>query len=307
MTVVKMTNTNQILRCEHTADKYGARPTVEDTALASSSIHDNGYVSLLATYGSDQMIVDAARVSFGKGTTSTRSTVALIRYLMRHKHTSPFEQAEVTFYIKAPIFVVRQIIRHRTANVNEYSARYSELSDEFYLPNRTHLHTQSIGNKQGRGAKIDESATDAVQMEFVQAQQNAFDTYQRLLTGHSVARELARVVTSVGTYTELYWKCDLHNFMHFLKLRMDDHAQQEVRDYATLMYECAKPHFPQAFQAWSDYVQHSYTLSAGERKMLHDILQTHVGTNQSWPVNTYGLSDREYTDFKFFLDQLLSK
>ena len=304
--MAEMTNDNGILRFAHTADKFGARPTNEDGALASIPVHDNGHVSLLATYGSDQMIVDAARVSYGKGTTQKRSPLALIRYLMRHKHTSPFEQAEVTFFLKAPIFVVRQIIRHRTANVNEYSARYSELADDFYLPGRTHLGEQSTSNKQGRGKKIKDDKYDKIQMEYVQAQQNGFDTYQRLLKDHNVARELARVVTSVGTYTELYWKCDLHNFMHFLNLRLDEHAQQEVRDYANAMYECAKPFFPHAFQAWNDFVRNSYTLSAAERKMLGDILRAHVGADRSWPSNNYGMSDREYTDFKLFLEQTLS-
>lgn len=304
--MAEVTKDTSILRFDHTLDKFGARPKDDQGALATAPLHDNGQVSLLATYGSDQFIVDAARVSYGKGTTQKRSPQALLRYLMRHKHTSPFEQAEVVFFLRAPIFVVRQLIRHRTANVNEYSARYSELTDDFYLPGRAHLGEQSTANKQGRGKKIKDEKLDKIQMEFVQAQQNGFDTYQRLLSEHNVARELARVVTSVGTYTELYWKCDLHNFMHFLNLRMDEHAQQEIRDYANAMYECAKPFFPHAFQAWNDYVRHSYTLSASERKMLGDILRTHVGVDRSWPSNTYGMSEREYADFKTFLEQTLS-
>ena len=169
----------------------------------------------------------------------------------------------------------------------------------------THLAEQSKTNKQGRQKKSLEDRHDAVQMEFVQAQQNGIDTYQRLLTKHNVARELARVVTSVGTYTELYWKCDLHNFMHFLNLRMDEHAQQEIRDYANIMYQCALPFFPISFQAWNDYVRNSYTLSAAERRMLGDILRAHVTTNTAWPTNTYGMSDREYAEFKSFLDLTL--
>jgi len=305
--MAEITNDNGIIRCEHVADKFGARPENEDSALASLPVHDNGHVSLLATYGSDQLIVDAARVSYGKGTTQKRSPAALMRYLVRHKHTSPLEQAEVTFFLRAPIFVMRQIIRHRTANVNEYSARYSELSDDFYLPGRSHLSEQSVNNKQGRGKKIGDDKYEKIQMEFVQAQQNAFDTYGRLLKDHNVARELARVVTPVGAYTELYWKCDLHNFMHFLNLRMDDHAQREVRDYANAMYACAKPHFPHAFKAWEDYVRNSYTLSAAECKMLGAALRAHIGDNQRWPPNSYGMTDREYADFKFFLEQTCSQ
>lgn len=297
-------NDNGILRYTHIESKWGAYPDTAD-ALASTRILDHGAVALLSTYHSDQMIADTARVSYGKGTKQIKTEAGLIRYLMRHRHTSPFEHAEVTFYLRIPIFVARQLIRHRTANVNEYSARYSELSDDFYVPAADYLHEQSTTNKQGRGALLSPEAALNVQVEFLNAQQNGLQTYQRLLD-QRISREVARVVTSVGTYTELYWKCDLHNFLHFLKLRMDSHAQQEIRDVATAMYRCAEPFFPQTFAAWRDYVQNAYTLSAPERAALRELLQQHLPSAASYPANTYGMSDREYADFKRFLDELLS-
>lgn len=305
MTSVK--NDEGILRYEHTADKFGARPINPDTALASAVILDHGHVILLSTYGSDLGICEAARVSYGKGTVAKREPAALLRYLMRHRHTSPFEQAEVTFFLRVPIFVARQLIRHRTANVNEYSARYSELSDDFYVPARTHLAGQSSTNRQGAGDALGYTASESAQMDIFQAQQNGVETYHRLLTTHEVSRETARIVTSVGTYTEMYWKCDLHNFLHFLNLRMDDHAQQEIRELATAMYRCAQPFFPIIMQAWNDYVRESYTLSVAECRMLGDVLKQYTTVGESWPTNEYGMSDREHATFKLFLDRLLSK
>lgn len=297
-----VTNDNGILRFEFTEDKFGARPKSEDGVLASLPMHDCGHVGLISTYGSDDFIVDAARVSYGKGTERKRNNLALIRYLLRHKHTSPFEQSEVSFYLKMPMFTAVQQLRHRTANVNQYSARYSELDAEFYVPNRLHLGSQALDNKQGRQASLfSEEEAERVQSEMVAAQQQGFDAYERLLK-IGVSRELARIVTPAGTYTQMYWKCDLHNFMHFLKLRMDIHAQREIREFATAMYDMVKPHFPITFAAFDDYILNSYTLSALERKMLGDILRQHVTANQSWPANTYGMSDREYADAKLFFD-----
>jgi thymidylate synthase (FAD) len=299
-----------------TIDKFGARPVDPDTALASTRILDLGNVALLSTYGSDVSICEAARVSYGKGTVSKREPKDLLRYLMRHRHTSPFEQAEVTFFLRVPIFVARQLIRHRTANVNEYSARYSELSDDYYIPALSHISTQSTTNRQGSSEPLDDDAatekSKSAQMDILQSQQNGVDTYHRLLTTHGVSRETARIATSVGTYTEMYWKCDLHNFLHFLNLRMDEHAQQEIRDLATAMYQCVKPYFPIIMDAWNDYVWESYTLSAAECRMLGDILKRcnrpgHVpgGTvREFWPNNTYDMSDREHATFRSFLDTL---
>ena len=299
-----------------TTDKFGARPNNPDTALASTRILDHGNVALLSTYGSDMSICEAARVSYGKGTVSKREPKALLRYLMRHRHTSPFEQAEVTFFLRVPIFVARQLIRHRTANVNEYSGRYSVLSDDYYIPALSHISPQSITNRQGSDESIDDTVSGksaSAQIDILQSHQTAVETYHRLLTTRGVSRETARIVTSVGTYTEMYWKCDLHNFLHFLNLRMDKHAQLEIRDLATAMYPCAKSFFPIVMEAWTDYVRKSYTLSAAECRMLGDILRRcnrpgdpPGGTvRESWPNNTYGMSDREHDTFKSFLNTLL--
>jgi len=177
----EVTNDNGILRFEFTQDKFGARPKNDDGALASLPMHDCGQVGLISTYGSDDFIVDAARVSYGKGTERKRSSAALLRYLLRHKHTSPFEQAEVCFYLKMPMFTAVQQLRHRTANVNQYSARYSELDEEFYVPNRLHLGIQATDNNQGRAGLFSEEDASHIQTEIVAAQQGAFDIYQRLL------------------------------------------------------------------------------------------------------------------------------
>lgn len=296
-----------VLRYPTSSDRFGARPIDPNQPLAELPVHTYGNVALLATYGSDDLIVRAARTSYGKGTAQNlRDTANLIRYLMRHRHTSPFEQAELTFYLRLPIFVMRQLIRHRTANVNEYSARYSELSDDFYIPSASDIARQSKSNKQGRDEQLEGDELAQVINEMVTAQEDATRAYRRLLD-LGVARELARVPTSVGMYTECYWKIDLHNFMHMLKLRLDPHAQKEIRDFADAMYSCAAPHFPLTFQAFEDYVRNAYTLSALEIQMLSDILtgfkaELHA---QGWPENKYGMSAREYTDVRRFLDTLV--
>lgn len=297
-----------IIRHPATTDLFGARPIDPDSPLAEVPVHTYGTVALLSTYHSDAFIVRAARVSYGKGTKTLRSDRDLIRYCLRNKHTSPFEQAEVTFYLRLPIFVVRQLIRHRTANVNEYSARYSELSNDFYVPSAESIATQSTTNNQGRGERLSFDQAEEVRQKFVDAQETAVRTYRELLDKYGVAREIARVPTSVGMYTEMYWKCDLHNFMHFLKLRMDPHAQQEIRDFADVMYACAKPHFPFTFGAFESYIRQSYTMSEMEIKMLKEIMgrfkaELHA---QDWPKKPEDMSLREYQDFRRFLDNLLA-
>ena len=291
-------------RHDHTVSKFGARPVNDDESLAHVDLHDYGHVALLATYGSDALIAETARVSYGKGTTKTRTDVSLIRYLVRHRHTSPLEHAEVVFYLKIPIFVARQLLRHRTANVNEYSARYSELSNEFYVPDESALAPQSTTNRQGREGSYTTDA-DAIRDAMLYAQETGHRTYQSLLSSHNLSRELARIVTSVGTYTEMYWKCDLHNFLHFLKLRMDAHAQQEIRDVATAMCACVSPFFPTTIAAWEDYVLHSHTLSAMELQMLSLVLKQYVPADVTYPTNLFAhMSDREHREFQSFLTRL---
>lgn len=290
------------------ADKFGVRPVDADTAISEMNVHEYGHVALVSIYGSDDLVVDAAQVSYGKTLSKVqekyrteKETRRLIRYLMRHRHTSPFEQAEVTFYLRLPIFVCRQLIRHRTANVNEYSARYSELSDDFYVPTAAYVNKQSTTNKQGRDDESMENA-DEIRQLMLSAQEEGLRTYKKLLE-LGVSRELARVTTSVGTYTEMYWKCDLHNLMHFLKLRLDPHAQQEIRDFATAMYVLVFPHFTHSFQAFEDYSINAYTLSAMEQRLLAEMM----GNGGKLPYKPDDMSDREFGDFKFFIDTLSLK
>lgn len=280
-----------------TRDKFGARPVDEESSLADVSILDHGKVALLVTYGSDKIIGETARMSYGKGTKHVSTGAGLLRYLMRHRHTSPIEHAEVVFFLRVPIFVARQLVRHRTANINEYSARYSELSDDFYVPTLDNIATQSQNNKQGRGDALPEEDAAQLQWDMHVSQQSGVNHYKHLLT-EGVSRELARTVTSVGTYTEMYWKCDVHNFLHFLKLRMDSHAQYEIRVMADAMYACAKPFFPETFAAWEDYVLNARTLSAMELRQLASLINT--GGYQQDPK----MSKREHEDFLALLEQL---
>lgn len=306
--VKSVVNDDGVVRYPATQDRFGARPVDPNTPLAEMPVHTYGHVGLIAVYGSDELIVQAARTSYGKGTEAVRDVKTLIRYLLRQKHTSPFEQAELTFYLRLPIFVMRQLIRHRTANVNEYSARYSELSDDFYVPGPTYLGKQSTTNKQGRSDSADftDAELASITNEMVTAQEDAVRAYHRMLD-MGVSRELARVPTTVGMYTECYWKIDLHNFFHMLRLRLDPHAQKEIVDFAQAMYDCAKPYFVDAFQAFEDYVRNAYTLSALEIAMLTDVLSDFRAELRStgWPTNTYGMSKREYSDFSHFLDTLV--
>jgi thymidylate synthase (FAD) len=201
---------------------------------------DHGFVGLVDHMGSDDAIVQAARVSYGAGTKQVQDDRNLIRYLMRHEHTTPFEMCEVKFHIKLPIFVMRQLVRHRTASMNEYSARYSVLTDEFYIPEMEQIQQQSSTNKQGReesdwGFEERRRVQHAFQRSFF----NSYREYTELLgkDGAGLARELARSVLPVGGYTELYWKANLKNFLHMARLRMDPHAQWEIREFAGAMYD----------------------------------------------------------------------
>jgi thymidylate synthase (FAD) len=300
-----------IQRHPSVSDKFGTRPKDDDSCVAETSVHDYGHVALVSTFGSDDSIVDAAQVSYGKtlakskaGYRSALETRRLIRYLYRHRHTSPFEQAEVAFYLRMPIFVARQLVRHRTANMNEYSARYSELSDDFYVPAASELKAQSTTNKQGRGDELSTAAQVEATTLMVDLQETSVRGYRRLLE-LGVTRELARIPTTVGMYTEMYWKCDVHNFMHLLKLRRDGHAQQEIQDYANALYDCARIYFPYTFEAWEDYSYNAYNLSALEIKMLGELFRKH--SVRDWPMKPSTMSDREYGDFKFFLDTLLAR
>jgi len=213
--------------------------------------------------GSDSAIVQAARVSYGAGTKSVSDDLALIRYLMRHKHTTPFEMVEFKFHIRAPIFVARQWLRHRTASVNELSARYSVVQDDFFLP--VELRKQSLNRGQGGEDPYPEG--DLLLLKQKASCDLAFHTYEELIT-KGVSRELARTHLPQSTFTEFYWKINLHNLLHFLKLRVDDHAQKEIRDLALKVLELIKPIVPVTCEAFEDFVLGSVTLSRVEIEAL---------------------------------------
>ena len=241
-----------------------------EKSLGMKTIHQLGFVKLLDVMGDDEEVENSARISYGEGTRKVNQTRNLIRYLMRHKHTSPFEMCEVKFHLKLPIFVMRQLVRHRTANLNEYSGRYSVMSNEFYLPEGDYLAKQSTTNSQGRGEVLEQQGL--LQFEFNRIYDGASMAYQVLLE-HDLSREVARAVLPVANYTECIWKIDLHNFFHFVKLRSDSHAQREIRDYADAMYELVKPNFPLCCEAFEDYVQGATTFSKQEMGVIRELLE----------------------------------
>ncbi len=237
-------------------------------------VHDHGMVALVdvmprfAPEGktADFAIVQAARVSYGQGTKQVNEDRGLIRYLARHRHTTPFEMVEFKFHQVMPIFVARQWIRHRTANVNEYSARYSVVQDRFYKPDITNVRQQSAGNRQGGEAPIDPMTAEEF-CKWLDKMEKEYEQYQKFIE-KGVSRELARIALPVNVYTEWYWKIDLHNLFHFLSLRMDAHAQKEIRDYANAMYSLIRPIVPIAAEAFLDYQLNSMHLTGLEIEAL---------------------------------------
>lgn len=252
---------------------------------------DHGFVRLVDFMGDDGSIVQSARVSYGKGTKSVREDTTLIRYLMRHQHTSPFEMVELKFHIRLPIFVARQWIRHRTANVNEYSGRYSEMTDDFYIPELDQIRTQDEVNKQGRSEKqIDASTAAEILGSMEQHQKESYNEYLSYLE-KGVAREIARINLPLSSYTEWYWKIDLHNLFRFLKLRLDWHAQYEIRVYAEAIANIVKELYPISFKAFSDYVLNSVTFSYAELSKLKDLFK-------NIKVEQLDNSDTEFSKFE---------
>ena len=237
-------------------------------------VHDHGLVALCdvmprlvpAGKTADFAIVQAARVSYGQGTKQVNEDRGLIRYLARHHHTTPFEMVEFKFHHVMPIFIARQWIRHRTANVNEYSARYSVVKDRFYKPTIQNVRKQSLQNRQGGEESIDEMTAREF-CDYLDKAQAIYEQYEKLLE-KGVSRELARIALPVNVYTEWYWKCDLHNVLHFLSLRMDAHAQQEIRDYATAMFALIQPIVPIVAEAFLDYQLGAVHLSRLEVEAL---------------------------------------
>lgn len=270
---------------------------MEKTEILNTTIQClDGFVRLVDVMGDDSSIVQAARVSYGSGTKKVHEDRGLIRYLIRHQHWTPVEMVEFKFHVKIPVFVARQWIRHRTANVNEVSARYTEMKDEMYLPPLEHISAQSKDNKQGRELEsFPEEIANDIQSLISESNQRQYDVYQKLLD-LGVARELARTVLPVGHYTEWYWKIDLRNLMNFLALRLDPHAQWEIRVYAEAMAQIVKQVVPVAWEAFEDYILHSSHLSRYETEIVKEIVNT-TSINLEELAKEKGLKGRELTEF----------
>ena len=275
-------------------------PALEAMLYHAVPVLDHGFVRIIDYMGDDAAVVQAARVSYGRGTKRVSEDAGLIRYLMRHRHSTPFEMCEIKYHVKLPIFVARQWIRHRTANVNEYSARYSVMDREFYIPAPEHLAAQSSSNRQGRGAVLEGEEAAAVLDLLRQDAGRAHDHYTWMLNEdeadparQGLARELARMNLTLNTYTQWYWKTDLHNLLGFLSLRADVHAQYEIRAYADVMMRGVEAWVPATAAAFRDYRLGAVTFSAG---MLAVLRRRLAGETVDQPGS--GLSKREWAELE---------
>lgn len=276
--------------------KRPVSPGLEAILYKAFPVLDHGFVRVVDYMGDDSAIVQAARVSYGTGTKKVSEDRGLIRYLMRHYHTTPFEMCEIKYHVKLPIFVARQWIRHRTASVNEYSARYSIMDREFYLPEPEVLAAQSKVNHQGRGEVLSSEQSHAVLSLLREDAQKCYDDYEKMLRspeekGYGLARELARMNLTLNSYSQWYWKVNLHNLFHFLQLRIDPHAQYEIRVYAEAMLNTVRAWVPIACEAFEDYRRGAVTFSDSMMKILGKMLQ-----GQSVDQASSGLSKREWTE-----------
>ena len=275
---------------------------LEEILYEALPVLDHGFLRVIDYMGDDTSIVQSARVSYGKGTKKVSTDEGLIKYLMRHWHSTPFEMCEIKYHIKLPIFIARQWIRHRTANVNEYSARYSILDKEFYLPDPDKLASQSQNNRQGRGDVIKGDHAKKVLELLKNDAEQTYNNYELMLNERydgsiinqneqGLARELARMNLTLNTYTQWYWKTDLLNLMNFLRLRADNHAQYEIRAYANIMLETLKRWVPITYEAFMDYRVGGTEVSAKGKKVLQRIIQ---GDEISFEIS--GLSKREWNE-----------
>lgn len=273
-------------------------PGMEARLYTAHPVLDHGLVRVIDYMGDDSAICQAARVSYGRGTKAVSDDNGLIRYLMRHWHSTPFEMCEIKLHIKLPVFVARQWIRHRTANVNEYSARYSILDREFYIPAPEQLAAQSVVNNQGRGEVLEGAEAQRVLDLLREDAMRSYDHYEDMLTPNAeegkkgLARELARMNLPANIYTQWYWKCDLHNLFHFLRLRADPHAQYEIRVYAEKMCEIVKDWVPQAYGAFEDYRLGGVTMSGKAVEVMKRKLAGEAVTQE-----TSGMSKGEWREF----------
>ena len=270
---------------------------------------DHGFVRVVDYMGDDAAIVQAARVSYGKGTKQVRQDAGLINYLLRHRHTTPFEMCEIKYHVKLPVFVARQWIRHRTANVNEYSARYSVLDREFYIPAPENLAAQSIANRQGRGDVLQGEEAERVLQMLKEDSARCYDHYEEMLNERTdgsmidpdrsgLARELARMNLPLNIYTQWYWKIDLHNLLHFVGLRADSHAQYEIRVYAEALLETVRRWVPITCEAFENHVVGGMTLSAGAMAVVKRLL-----AGEAVEQADSGLSKREWGELMAALER----
>jgi len=299
----------EALRAESYPTRRATVPALEEILYQALPVLDHGLVRVIDYMGDDGAVVQAARVSYGRGTKRVSEDNGLINYLIRHRHTTPFEMCEIKYHVKLPIFVARQWIRHRTANVNEYSARYSILDNEFYVPSPDQLGVQSAANRQGRGDVLEgEEAARVLDLLRTDAEQT-YAHYQEMLneddagnvldeSRQGLARELARMNLTLGFYTQWYWKTDLHNLLHFLSLRADAHAQWEIRVYAEVMLETVKRWVPAVYAAFMDYRMGAASLSAKGLAVVKRMLAGEAVTQEA-----SGLSKREWRELMATLDR----
>jgi thymidylate synthase (FAD) len=303
-------------RGEIAAERAAARPTrrvtvpaLEDILFEAMPVLDHGFVRVVDYMGDDGAVVQAARVSYGRGTKRVSEDRGLINYLMRHRHTTPFEMCEIKYHVKLPIFVARQWIRHRTASVNEYSARYSILDNEFYIPAPEHLAAQAATNRQGRGAVLEGNAATRLLDLLREDAERAYAGYAEMLnedeTGAprdpswpGLARELARMNLSLNFYTQWYWKTNLNNLMHFLSLRADPHAQYEIRAYADVMLETLRRWVPLTHAAFLEYRMNAASISATGLAVIRRML-----AGEAIDQASSGLSVREWRELMGTLGQ----
>ncbi len=277
-------------------------PELEKVLYEAIPILDHGFIRVVDYMGNDTSIVQAARVSYGKGTKKVNTDSGLIKYLMRHWHSTPFEMCEIKYHIKLPIFIARQWIRHRTANVNEYSARYSILDKEFYLPNSENLAAQSQSNRQGRGNVLEGDQAKKVLELLKDDAERTYSNYEEMLNERyngtvidenkiGLARELARMNLTLNTYTQWYWKTDLLNLMNFLRLRADHHAQYEIRAYADAMLDTLKKWVPITYDAFMDYRVGGTEVSAKGKLIIQKLIKS-----ENVSMEESGLSKREWNE-----------
>lgn len=300
-------------RAEWTRTRRAVVPAVEAVMHEPIPVLETGFVRLVDYMGGDAAIVQGARVSYGKGTKSISDDRGLIRYLMRNRHTSPFELAVAKFHVRAPLFVTRQWFRHRTASINEYSARYSVLEREFYFPRPEDIAQQSANNKQGRGAPLATAEAERVLGVLRDDAARCYDHYLELLNEDEngnvidpsrpgIARELARMNLPVNVMTQFYWQINLWNLLHFLKLRADKHAQYEIRAYADAILNIVEKWAPQTFEAFRDYMQEAILLSGPALRVLRRVL---AGEEVDFAAE--GLSKREAAELLDVLPELARK